>query len=204
MNVEIPFEIESTGTSRLIVESAYKALLEHGYADLTMQQIGAELPRSTSLIYTYYDSKEDLLLDVLRRLLQWLEPEEPIRNQDSHYQLLSRIDYLLNLTSGEAERSGLVAIAVLRANTYQNDRFREEFERADTVHRNHFSTLIEWGIEDNRYCEVDAGPVASYLYSTFLGEVVLSVTVRGSGDLSSVERELKQYVQSRLVKDQNQ
>ena len=200
MNDDIPFEIKSTGTKGLIIESAYRALLEHGYADLTMQQIGEKLPRSTSIIYTYYDGKEDLLFDLLRHLLQWLEPEEPVTDADPHEQLLSQIGVLLNLTNERVDRNGLVTIAVLRANTQQNVRFQEEFERIDTVYKNHFSTLIELGIENDRYRTVDPETVASYLYSTILGQIVLSVTTHESGYAASIEHEIKEYIRSRLLR----
>jgi AcrR family transcriptional regulator len=165
-----------------------------------MQQIGEKLPRSTSIIYTYYDGKEDLLFDLLRHLLQWLEPEEPVTDADPHEQLLSQIGVLLNLTNERVDRNGLVTIAVLRANTQQNVRFQEEFERIDTVYKNHFSTLIELGIENDRYRTVDPETVASYLYSTILGQIVLSVTTHESGDAASIEHEIKEYIRSRLLR----
>lgn len=139
----------------------------------------------------YYDGKEDLLLNLLQHLLQWLKPEEPDINEDSHDQLLKQISRLLDHTNNKVDRNGLIAVGLLRANSHQNISFQEEFVRIDTAYRNHFSTLIELGIEHNQYRDVDPEAVASYLYSTVLGEIMVSLTGVGIGHATSIEHEVR-------------
>ena len=44
-----------------IMEATARAIAEHGIADLTVRDIGAEFDRSRSLIHYHYNSKDDLL-----------------------------------------------------------------------------------------------------------------------------------------------
>jgi len=198
MKNNIPFRIEASGTEGLIIESAYKALLEHGYADVTMKKIGDELPRSTSIIYTYYDSKDDLLLALLQHLLRWFEPKEIDTSVDPHSQLIKHIESLLEILSKESERNGFVTIAELRVNAKHNGRFQDKFEELDSVCKSHFSKLIEQGIEKGQYKEVDPEPVALFLYSSVVGELSLHCMSENSTE-SNAMRELRCYLQTRLL-----
>jgi AcrR family transcriptional regulator len=198
MKNDIPFKIEASGTEELIIESAYKALLEHGYADVTMKKIGNELPRSTSIIYTYYDSKDDLLLALLQHLLRWFEPEEIDTCGDPHGQLIKHIESMLEILNEESDRNGFATIAELRVNAKHNDRFQDKFEELDSACKNHFSTLIEQGIEKGQYKEVDPEPVASFLYSSVVGELSLHCMSENSTE-SNAMKELRYYLQTRLL-----
>lgn len=44
-----------------IMEATYRALREHGYADLTIKRIAAEYGKSTAAVHYHYDTKEELL-----------------------------------------------------------------------------------------------------------------------------------------------
>jgi AcrR family transcriptional regulator len=198
MNNDIPFKIEASGTEGLIIESAYRALLEHGYADVTMKKIGNELPKSTSIIYTYYDSKDDLILDLLHHLLQWFEPDEIDVDGDPHSQLINHIESMLNILNEESDRNGFAAIAELRANAKYNVQLKDKFEELDSACQKHFSTLISQGIENDQYKKVDPEPVASFLYSTIIGELSLNCMSDNSTE-SNAMRELRSHLQSRLL-----
>ncbi|SEP22706.1 transcriptional regulator, TetR family [Halorientalis persicus] len=198
MKNDIPFKIEASGTEELIIESAYKALLEHGYADVTMKKIGNELPRSTSIIYTYYDSKDDLLFALLQHLLRWFEPEEIDTCGDPHGQLIQHIESMLEILNEESDRNGFATIAELRVNAKHNDRFQDKFEELDSACKKHFSTLIEQGIEKGQYKEVDPEPAASFLYSSVVGELSLHCMSENSTE-SNVMKELRYYLQTRLL-----
>ncbi|WP_137290312.1 TetR/AcrR family transcriptional regulator [Natronorubrum halophilum] len=52
-------------TEQRIREAAFRALVKHGYADLSVKNIGEELGQNPSIIYHYFDSKDDLLLSML-------------------------------------------------------------------------------------------------------------------------------------------
>jgi len=48
-----------------IMEATYRALLRHGYADLSISRIADELDKSKAAIYYHYDTKDDLLVAFL-------------------------------------------------------------------------------------------------------------------------------------------
>ena len=64
---------EPADTRQAILGAAFRALCEHGYADVTIQRIGDEFDKSPSLVYHHYDGKDDLLIDLLGFLLDEFE-----------------------------------------------------------------------------------------------------------------------------------
>jgi len=72
-----------------LMDATYRALCEHGYAALTMQDIADEGDCSKSLLHYHYDTKEELLVALLAYLLERFEarvapegaePREPNRS----------------------------------------------------------------------------------------------------------------------------
>lgn len=64
---------EPSDTRQAILGAAFRALCEHGYANVTVQRIGDEFDKSPSLVYHHYDGKDDLLIDLLGFLLDEFE-----------------------------------------------------------------------------------------------------------------------------------
>ncbi|TKX70207.1 TetR/AcrR family transcriptional regulator [Halorubrum sp. SP9] len=64
---------EPSDTRQAILGAAFRALCEHGYADVTIQRIGDEFDKSPSLVYHHYDGKDDLLIDLMGYLLDEFE-----------------------------------------------------------------------------------------------------------------------------------
>ncbi|PSQ42055.1 TetR family transcriptional regulator, partial [Halobacteriales archaeon QS_9_68_42] len=52
-------------TRERITNATYRALCDHGYAALTMQDIADECDCSKSLLHYHFDTKEDLLVELL-------------------------------------------------------------------------------------------------------------------------------------------
>ncbi|SDF60672.1 transcriptional regulator, TetR family [Halorubrum xinjiangense] len=64
---------EPSNTRQAILGAAFRALCEHGYANVTIQRIGDEFDKSPSLVYHHYDGKDELLIDLLGFLLDEFE-----------------------------------------------------------------------------------------------------------------------------------
>ncbi|VTT87832.1 Transcriptional regulator, TetR family [Halorubrum sp. DM2] len=64
---------EPSDTRQAILGAAFRALCEHGYANVTIQRIGDEFDKSPSLVYHHYDGKDELLIDLLEYLLDQFE-----------------------------------------------------------------------------------------------------------------------------------
>jgi AcrR family transcriptional regulator len=64
---------EWTETESEILEATFRALCEHGYADLTLRKIAAEFEKSRALIYQHYRSKEELFAALVQYLIDQYE-----------------------------------------------------------------------------------------------------------------------------------
>jgi AcrR family transcriptional regulator len=119
-------------TEQLIVEATFRALHEHGYADLTMQRITAEFDKSKSLLYYYYDNKEDIVRDLLAFAVEQVLADLDRRTgSDPVTNLRAVIDSLLpNAPSSEVLAARHV-IVELRAQAVVNEEFRPTFTDID-------------------------------------------------------------------------
>lgn len=64
---------EWTETETQILEATFRALREHGYADLTLRKIAAEFEKSRALIYQHFRSKEELFAALVQYLIDRYE-----------------------------------------------------------------------------------------------------------------------------------
>lgn len=160
----------------LIMEATYRALCEHGYAELSVSHIAAEFEKSKSLLYYHYDSKDDLIAGFLRfagdHFLAMLDEAE--READSS---LERIHAFVDIYLGtevddmmaEAQRS----MIDLRAQAVSEPRFREEFTRIDDHLRERLATTIDDGVESGAIDEtIDPDEAATWLLSTLTGAML--------------------------------
>jgi AcrR family transcriptional regulator len=89
-------ELVSTDTREAIMEATFRAISEHGYADLRMRDIGEEMDRTRQVIHYHFDGKYDLLSHFLEYVIEQYEgsvevdPDAPPREE-----LDARIDQCL-------------------------------------------------------------------------------------------------------------
>ncbi|MFT4884148.1 MAG: AcrR family transcriptional regulator, partial [Natronomonas sp.] len=114
-------------TRERIMEATYRALCEHGYASLTMQDIADECDCSKSLLHYHFDTKEDLLVALLAYLLERFE-ERIATDGDPRDRLVDLIDAFLfgDERSREEHRAFHTALLELRAQAPHNDAFRDQ------------------------------------------------------------------------------
>jgi len=142
---------EPADTRQAILGAAFRALCEHGYADLTIKRIGEEFDKSPSLVYHHYDGKDELLVDLLEFLLDGFEesvssdafdltPEERL---DAY--VAATIDPLDSI-AGEHGPDGrfMTVIVELRAQAATDDAYRDHFDRSDRV----FGSFLERAVRE--------------------------------------------------------
>jgi AcrR family transcriptional regulator len=56
-----------------IMEATFRAVSEHGYADLRMRDIGEEMEKTRQIIHYHYDGKYDLLANFLEYIIEQYE-----------------------------------------------------------------------------------------------------------------------------------
>ena len=147
------------------MEATYRALCDHSAVDLTVEKIADEFDKSRSLIFYHFDSKEDLLSSFLAYLLERFEDRVTASDtEDLGEQLDSLIDGLL--FGSEDNEDFQTAMFELRAQAPFNDAYREQFRTNRAYTHDLIEGVIDRGIEEGVFNEVDATGVAATLLLT--------------------------------------
>jgi AcrR family transcriptional regulator len=195
------FEPDTDDTREAIMKATYDALSKHGYADLTIQRIGDEFDKSKSLLYHHYDSKDALLVDFLAFMLERMEGTIPLEEADAADDRL-RIGFdhvFTDFLTGDNEEFNR-AMTELRAQSAHDDTFREQFTKNDRYFKSRVEDVLEEGIEQGIFRDVDTERVASMIVTIMQG-AMFQATTSTEPDLEAVKTELDAYVQSRLLVD---
>jgi AcrR family transcriptional regulator len=141
---------EPTDTRQAILGAAFRALCEHGYADLTISRIGEEFDKSPSLVYHHYEGKDELLVDLLGFLLDGFEAS--MSREEFDLTPRERLDAYLAATTDPGsvddeyapDAQFLTVIVELRAQAASDDAYRDHFDRSDRV----FETFLERAVRE--------------------------------------------------------
>ena len=182
-------------TSDEIVEATFRALCEHGYADLTMQAIGEEFSKSTSLIHYHFDSKEDLLATCLERKLEEFLDELERDDEDDPVERLRRLAAFVAMGAGaDGVDEFHTALLELRAQAPYSERLREQFVENDRETRAYVAEIVREGIERDVFREVDPERYAATFRSAVEGaqahNVILGDAAPGEEALAGIEQHL--------------
>jgi AcrR family transcriptional regulator len=165
---------------------------------LTISRIAEDFSKSKSLLYHHYDSKDELLLDFLAFMLERFEATVPEESADSPEERLDAVlDYSLSPTEDGPDLEFLRAMTDLRAQAAHDERFRDHFETHDRVIRETLVEIIEAGIENGAFRDVDAEQVAAFLLATLAGGMNQRATADAGTD-GEILAELRWYVSNRL------
>jgi AcrR family transcriptional regulator len=201
MATEALFE-ETDDTCAAIMKATYDALCEHGYAELTIQRIGDEFPKSKSLVYHHYDGKDELLLDLLEFMLDRFETSVPRHEYaDAAAHLEAILDHVVPDALDDDRREFISAIVELRAQAAHDSAYNEHFTRHIQFFHERFVTVVERGIEEGVFRDVDPERVAAFLLTTVEGAMLQRVTVDVEASMPAVREELRRYVETRLLAD---
>jgi AcrR family transcriptional regulator len=162
------------------MDATYRALCANGYAALTMQDIADECDCSTSLLHYHFDTKEDLLVELLARLLERFETRvSDAASDDPRDQLVDLVD--LFLFGGERDRGEHrafhTALLELRAQAPHNEAFRAQLAENDARIHAAVTAVVERGIDEGRFVPVDAARTAAHLLAAVQGARIRWVTL---------------------------
>jgi AcrR family transcriptional regulator len=183
-------------TREEIMRATYLALCDHGYADLTIQRISDEFPKSKSLIYHHYDGKDDLLLDFLEFMLERFEetlPFEGADGADAHLEAV--LDHVLATPLPDERREFARAMVELRAQAAHDERFRDYFTRNDRFFRDRLARIVADGVEEGVFGDVDPDAVATVLVTLINGSMTQRVTSEDDA-ADTLRQEIDRYVQA--------
>lgn len=162
-------------TEQRIREAAFRALTTHGYADLSIKDIGDELGQNPSLIYHYFDSKDELLLSMLDVFVEIFidqQAEQPVADPEA--ELHQFVDQVLSPQSEQIEQvmfsppsdieQGVSRVFVeLWAHATWDDEFRAETTQVENQLRETVIQILRAGIEREQFQPVDPELTADHL-----------------------------------------
>lgn len=187
---------DATSTREQLIQAAYYALSEHGYSNLTLEKIGEEFEKSTSLVYHHYDGKDALMVELLEYLLQQFKSDVPLSTRDPTAQLHEVIDHVY---SSDEESVGFDrALVELRAQAAHNEEFRDLFERTDALVQHQLAQIISAGVEDGTFVDVDPDQTAAALFVNFIGGHTAKCTADAE-TTAAAKAELERFVDDVLV-----
>jgi AcrR family transcriptional regulator len=185
------------------MEATYRALCEHGYADLTIDRIDEEFEKSKSLLYYHYDDKDEILLNLLEYILDQFAVEDTVDPEDDpDIQLRTFIEAFLPWTLDEEADEFQTAVFELRSQALSDGDYREQFARADALLIGTIVSLIEDGIEAGTFREVDTERTAEHIYSTINGTMLRRLTTEDESAVRTARKELDEYVDAYLAPDE--
>lgn len=190
-------------TRTAIMEATYRALCEHGYADLTIDRIDEEFEKSKSLLYYHYDDKDEILLNLLEYILDQFAVEDTVDPEDDpDIQLRTFIEAFLPWTLDEEADEFQTAVFELRSQALSDGDYREQFARADALLIETIVSLIEDGIGAGTFREVDTERTAEHIYSTINGAMLRRLTTEDESAVRTARKELDEYVDAYLAPDE--
>lgn len=181
-----------------IMGATYRALCEHGYANLTMQAIAEEYGKSTAAIHYYYDTKDDLLAAFLSYLLdKFIDRVHEVETTAPK----ERLDLLLDrlLTHREGSRDFMTAMLEMRAQAPYNEAVREQFQRNDEYTRYLLKTVIVDGTDSGVFSAEDPEHAADALMLIVDGARARYASIGDENALEEARRTAREYVESVLM-----
>ena len=165
-------------THDAIMGATYHALCEHGYAELTMQDIADEFDKSRSLLHYHYDTKEELLLAFLDNLMGWIgdrlaesDTEEPLERLEEY------VDKFVVDPSEKNRETFALALLELRVQAAHNEAFREKLAAHYRSNVRAVATIIADGIEAGAFRPVDPEETGEAIYTALVGARMYQVTL---------------------------
>jgi AcrR family transcriptional regulator len=198
-----PFGEDPNGTREAIMRATYRALCEHGYAALTIADIGTEFDKSVSLVYHHYEGKDDLLVDFLGYMLERFRTEVAIENsEDPREQLRAALVGVRTGPLAADRREFTSALTELRAQAAHDPAFRDQIEKTDAFFHERIADIVRAGIEQGVFRDVDPDRVATMMVTTVNGAMLTHVTT--DTPVTPALDELDAYIESRLIVEEGE
>lgn len=188
-----------SGSREEILAATYRALVEHGYADLTIDKIGDEFEKSQSLVYHHYDGKDDLVLACLEFMLEEFEAAmDDVDDEDPRERLEEVVDWAFTHSPDPERQQFFSTIVELRARASHDPAYREHFTRSDRVIERQLAAIVRDGIEQGVFRECNPDAVASALSTIQKGIIFRRTSADDTAWLEDVRGELEAYLEGRV------
>jgi len=195
---------EPTNTREKIMAATYDALLKHGYAGLSISRIADEADLSKSSFYHHFDGKHDILLSFADYTLEDFERQmgtestgDPVRDLYTFLGLIIGLDPGAGADPDYTEKLG--AYLELRSQAIHDPEFREKFTETSDRYVDSLADIIEDGIEQGSFRDVDPERTAGFLLTIIAG-VIVETTTRTDDIRELIWEPLTEYIEAHVVR----
>jgi AcrR family transcriptional regulator len=186
-----------------MMEATYRALCEHGYADLTMQDIADETELSKAALHYHFDSKQELLESFLDFLYEgFTERVGDPEGETAPDRLRTLVEMVLSPpVDDDDERVAFkTALLELKAQAPYDEGIRERLRRFDEFLHGQMRAVIDDGIDAGTIrADVDPDDTARFLVTALDGAGTKQVAVGQDPDCA--RRMLTAYIDGTLTTD---
>lgn len=199
MNVTDSSNEKWSSAEEEIMQATYRTLLVTGHVDLTISGIADELGKSNAVLYYHYDSKDDLLgafLDFAVDRFEAMISTEPTKDPNGDLERV--IEKLLPVQHDADQRQFQEVLIGLRSQGVTNEAIREQFTRIDERLATTIGDIIERGIDEGTFRDVDSTRVAEHILAIVNGAMYGRVTTVQENTLSETRVSLSSYIDAEL------
>jgi len=158
------------------MEATFEALVQHGYADLTIQTIADEFEKSKSLLYYHYDTKDHLLTDFLQYVTDGFATQvEPLPDSPPRQQMDAVLDLLVPQSPDDAALAIRTALCELRLQSPYDETYAKRFAALDEELEETFTSILASGVETGVF-DIEPAAGAHALTGMINGEMLRIVT----------------------------
>ena len=182
-------------TERQIMEATFRALCEHGYADLSIANIADEFEKSKSLLYYHYDSKDDLLAEFLGFAIEYFLADLEADTGDDPVESLHRlVDRVLPVEFEGEAADAQRALVELRVQAVTDGTFRARMTESDERFAGHVRGLLVEAAEAGAIRDVDIDRTTAHLDAALSGAMFARVTTDRPEAAAATRESLHRYI----------
>lgn len=192
-----PPERTSSDSNVEIMRATYRVLQEHGYADLTIKRIADEYGKSTAAVHYHYDTKDNLLVAFLDYILErFVNTIHEVETTDPEQRLNLLLDKLL--VAPEDHHDLLIAVLEMRSQAPYKEAFGKRFQQNDEYVRYMLKTVMDHGIQEGVFNDVDTEHTARALMTIVDGARARAVVLDETDTLATARQTADEYVNAVL------
>ena len=191
---------KSVQKKKYILETAHKVFVEKGFRNVTMKDVVDACEISRGGLYLYFSSTEEIFLELIR-----MESQETDDVFAGSISAVASAAEILAVFLKEQKREILRATKTLSVATYEYF-FANNVSRKDNFLKKQFDEavillekLINTGIENGEFYEVDARIAAKNIMYVLEGLKIASLTMGVSGE--TIDKELLILVQGLVIEE---
>jgi AcrR family transcriptional regulator len=186
-------------TATEILEATYRALCQHGYANLTLNDIAGEANRSKSTVYYYYDSKENLFIEFLDFLYERYTARLPsIDGGEPHEQLYALLETVFIDEEAAPSRKMQTALLEAKAQAPYNETIQMRLSNFEKILFERLRDIIAAGVESGEFNRtVEPAVAAEFLVTVITGAHTRGVAVDRSPE--EMYKTITRYTENNLL-----